>query len=274
MDNSRDLDLEKQIDAYIKGHLSVGEAEELWKSLLKRPRYIELLETELTLKLIIEEQLDSEKKSRKKAPSKSRKSVRSTLANSWKWLAAAASVIILVVAINYLQLEKGQTLQELALGEINMVENLASPEVMRSEEMMLTTVDSLLNVGFKAALSGDVTKAKTIYNEVISDHNDDANVSMAYLNLGIIEYNAQNYEQAAAAFNDAIARVQEDPVLEEKAYWYLGNSYVKLDRQDKAGEMLHKAYEMDGIYKKPALRMLKKLDYTSGTFDANAVESK
>jgi len=274
MDNSRDLNLEKQIDAYIKGHLTVSEAEELWKSLLKRPRYIELLETELTLKLIIEEQLDSEKRNRKKVPTKSRKSVRRTMTNSWKWLVAAASVIILVIAINYLQLEKGQTLQELALGEINMVENLASPEIMRSEEMMLTTVDSLLNVGFKAALSGDVTKAKTIYNEVIRDHNDAANISMAYLNIGIIEYNTQNYEQAAAAFNDAIERVQEDPVLEEKAYWYLGNSYVKLDRQDEAGDIIYKAYKMDGIYKKPALRLLKKLDYTSSTFDADAVDNK
>lgn len=258
MNNSRDLDLEKQIDAYVKGHLSVSEAEELWIELLKRPDYIELLETELCIKQIIEEQIAAEEESGRQA--QPLESFRHTLNRSWKWLAAAASVAILIVAINFFQTEPNQSLQELTLGEINIVENLASPEVLRSQKTELPAVDSLLNLGFKAAISGNVDEAIGIYKEVIDKYNNAPNVAMAYLNLGIIEYNAERYEEASVAFTDAIQRVGDDRVLQEKAYWYLGNAFIKLDQPDKARVAIQDAYEMDGIYRNPASRLLERLD--------------
>ena len=258
MDHSRDLDLEKQLDAYVKGHLSVSEAEELWIELLKRPDYIELLETELCIKQIIEEQIAAEEESGRKA--QPLESFRHTLNRSWKWLAAAASVAILIVAINFFQAETNQTLQELTLGEINIVENLASPEVLRSQKIELPAVDSLLNLGFKAAISGNVEEAIGIYKKVIDNYNNAPNVAMAYLNLGIIEYNAERYEEAAVAFTDAVQRVDNDRVLKEKAYWYLGNAYIKIEQFDEARDAIQNAYAMDGLYRNPASRLLERLE--------------
>lgn len=48
----RDLELEKQIDAYLKGNLSEDEALKLWERLFKDPDYIQLMKTELALKSI------------------------------------------------------------------------------------------------------------------------------------------------------------------------------------------------------------------------------
>lgn len=265
MDNSRDLNLEKQIDAYIRGHLSAQESEDLWKALLFRPDYIELLETELYIKRIIEEQ---DANNGQKVPSSSNRQKpaerKRKFSPVWKWMAAAASVAILIISISYLQTEQEKSLQELTLGEINIVENLASPEVMRSQDPGLPAIDSLLNLGFKAAISGDVEKAVGFYNDVVENYGDAPNVSMAYLNLGIIQYNRENYEEASGAFENAIQKVRNDRILEEKAYWYLGNSYVNMDQLKEGREALLSTYRMNGIYKNSTVRLLEKLDKELG----------
>jgi len=265
MDNSRDLDLEKQIDAYVKGHLSAEEAENLWKALLMRPDYIELLETELYIKQIIEEQESAGKE--RSLPGHPKNRFGKMFKESWKWVAAAASVAILIISISFLQGEKEKSLQELVLGEINVVENLASPEVLRSQGSEISAIDSLLNLGFKAAISGDVEKALGFYNNVIDNYGSSPNVSMAYLNLGIIQYNRENYADASASFKSAIQKVQDDRILEEKAYWYLGNSYMNMDRLKEGREAILNTFSMDGIYRNPAERLLKKLDEELGITD-------
>lgn len=272
MDNSRDLDLEKQIDAYIKGRLNESEVDQLWIELLKRPDYIDLLETELIIKLIIEEQQAQEKEKGKETPAKPIAISRHFVKHSWKWLSAAATVAVLIIAINFFQYDTEQTIRQLTLGEINIVENLASPEVLRSQDTEITDGDSLLNSGFKAAISGEIDKALAIYKEVIDGSKDASHLSMAYLNLGIIEYNSENYEMASTAFKEAIDYVDDDVVLEEKAYWYLGNAYVNLDRFEEGREAIHKVYTMDGIYKKPANRLLQKLDEELGNVDSDKLE--
>lgn len=272
MDHTRDLNLEKQIDAYIKGRLDKSEADELWITLLKRPDYIDLLETELSIKLIIEEQL---REGRKKSEGAKVTSIsQNPLIQSWKWLSAAAAVAILVIAINFLQGDSSQTIRQLALGDINMVENLAAPEVVRSQKTDISAVDSLLNIGFKAAISGDMAKALSIYKEVIANYPNTPAVAMAHLNLGIIEYNAESYDAASAAFRDAIKRVEDNPVLEEKAYWYLGNTFINLGQLEEARDAIKGAYSMDGIYRKPALRLLQKLDDELENTDSDIFEDQ
>lgn len=261
MDTDRDLNLEKQIDAYVKGRLSEDQVKDLWIELFKRPKYIDLLETELSVKLIIEEQLEAERAEPQAiSAAGERESTGSAFMRSWKWLATAASVAILVIAINFLELDHDQPIQQLTLGEINLVENLASPEVMRSQDVESTALDSLLNLGFKAAISGDKVKALEIYNEVIRDYETDPKAAMAHLNVGIINYNAQDYEKAVTSFTDAVERVTDDRVLEEKAYWYLGNAYVNMGQLDKARTAIENVHAFEGIYQKPASRLLEKID--------------
>jgi len=263
MNTSRNLEIEKQIDAYIKGQLSEEQVQTLWIKLFKHPKYIDHLETELSIKLIIEKQLEEQDAAFLQdldTPTDQSEAVQPLFMRSWKWLAAAASIAILVIALNFLQLETSQSVQQLTLGEINLVENLAAPEVVRSQNVESTALDSLLNLGFKAAISGDRERAIEIYSEAIQKFKDEPKTAMAFLNVGILNYNSEDYEVAAADFVKAINQVSEDPMLEEKAYWYLGNAYVNLGELEEARTAIQKARDLQGIYQNPASRLLQKLD--------------
>lgn len=259
--NSRDIDLEKQIDAYLKGKLAEEEVDQLWVELLKNPEYIDLLETEIAVKQILQDRQS------KKADTPVTPISKNPILDNWKWLAAAASVVILVIAINLLKVDSEQALNQLALGDINIAENLASPEVLRNQAGDLSAADSLLNIGFRAAVSGQVSKALELYQKVIENYKDVPAIAQAYLNIGIIKYNTGAYEPAAEAFSNALKEVKEEPLLKEKAYWYLGNSYINLNRLEDAREAIHNTYIVDGIYRKPAFRLLRKLDYKLGNVD-------
>ena len=262
---SRDLELEQQIDAYIKGKLSEKEADELWEKLLLRPDYLELLETELSVKSILEDRA-VEKTSTNDSKAEERAAIYS-LRKSWKWIAAAASVAILVVAINFLQLDTNQKITELAIGDISISENITSAPVMRSQKSEMTPADSLLNRGFEAAISGHVSKAMKVYDKIIAEYGAEPAAVQAHLNKGIIQYNSGDFKTSISSFEQVIANVKERAVSEEKAYWYMGNAYMNLEQLEKARKAIHQTYAMDGIYRQPAYRILRKLDHELGNTD-------
>ncbi|MDR8391357.1 tetratricopeptide repeat protein [Aliifodinibius sp. S!AR15-10] len=261
---SGDIKIIKQIDAYIKGQLSDKETEELWISLLKNQEHLDYLETELAVKSILEE---------KQGRTGGRENDKvSELQKSWKWIAAAASVAILVIAINFFKLDGSQPLADQTIDSINMTNNLAAPMVMRSQKSELTGADSLMNVGFQAALSGNIARAVRMYEDVTRQYEDAPVAARAHLNIGIIKYNNGEFKPASRAFQQTLSIVEDDKVLQEKAYWYLGNAYVNIDSLEQAREAIQKAYALDGTYRKPAFRLLRKLDYELGNIDFNSIE--
>lgn len=270
--NSRDLELEQQIDAYIKGKLSEEEAHKLWEKLLLRPDYVELLETELGVKSILQSR--SSDYSATDAPEVEERATVYRLKQSWKWIAAAASVAILVVAINFLQVNTNQSVGDLAIKNIDISTNISSAPVLRSQKGTITPGDSLLNRGFEAALSGNVEKAVQIYDKIIAEFSADPAAVKAYLNKGIMEYNSGNFKNAIHSFQQVIVQVKERPVTKEKAYWYMGNAYMNIEQLTEAREAIHKTYEMDGIYRQPAFRILRKLDHELGNTDSADVEQQ
>jgi len=265
---SRDLELEKQIDAYIKGKLTEEQALELWEKLLENPDYIELLDTELGLKSILEERASSDSADDTDVSSAKERSIIYSIQRYWKWMAAAAVVIILVVAVNILRINTSQNLKNVAVKNIQLAENLSSARILRSQSSGLSVADSLLNVGFEAAISGNVGKALAMYNKIITDHGDEPAVVKAFLNRGIIQYNNGKFDHSISSFRKVLANInKKNPILKEKALWYMGNAYINTDRLEQARNAIHSVYAMDGIYRHSAFRLLKKLDYKLGNVD-------
>lgn len=253
MKNSqRDLELEKQIDAYVKGHLTQEEAEQLWVKLFKNPEYIDLLETEIHVKSIVERE---PLKSQPKTP------VQFTFfKRSWQWVAAAAVTGILITVLSLLGSED-EGVETLALSSISMIEHLASPDILRAENSNLSNGDSLLNLGFNQSISGKPAQGLQIYEKVISNHPDNVKVvAQAYYNIGIIHFNANRYSDASEAFQNALQRTEEDRILEEKALWFLANTYIHLNQLGRARDAITGVYGMDGIYRKQASRLINRLD--------------
>lgn len=255
---SRNLKLEKKIDAYVRGKLSEEEARQLWKKLMHRPDYIELLNTELGLKAILDK-----KNSEQTSDSAKENSIIYTLRRSGKWLAAAA-VAVLVVSISTFQTSTHDSLQRLVPKKFNLADNLASAEIMRSQKTSIHPSDSLLNRGFEAALSGDISRAIAAYNEVIKDYSSEPAATKAYLNKGIIQYNSASFGKSIASFQAVLDNGSQKTIMREKAYWYMGNAYINIEQLEKARKAIHKVYSMEGIYQKPSSRLLRKLDQKLG----------
>lgn len=264
---SRDIELEQKIDAYINGKLSEEESQQLWEELLQRPDYIELLKTELGVKAILEK-----RSSKDNTSSAEESSIIYSIQRSWKWMAAAAAVALLVVSINFFQFDTNTSLQDEVPSQFNLADNLSSAEVFRNQKSEIIPADSLFNRGFEAALSGDISKAIATYDKIIDQHGDKSTATNAYLNKGIIQYNSGSFGESIESFQAVIQRETKRDVLEEKAYWYMGNAYINIEQLEKARDAIHKVYSMDGIYRKPSFRLLKKLDYKLGNIDFDNLE--
>lgn len=250
--HSRDIELEKQIDAYVKGRLTDDQEHKLWVRLLQKPGYMDLLETELYIKSIIEE--DS-------SQSKSAAPIHITFFNHpRRWAAAAASIGILVIALNLLIDSQRNTIQPLALDSINIVEHMASPEIVRADVSNLSEADSILSNGFKAAIAGQFNESMLLYKEVISDFPANTSaLAQAHYNIGVIHYNDKNFTNAASAFRQALEITEQNPVLAEKNLWFLSNAYIHLGEYDKAQASIRQVYNFDGIYREAAARLTNRL---------------
>lgn len=266
--NSRDIELEKQIDAYVKGKLSEEEAQELWQQLLQRPDYIELLKTELGVKEIFDKRTSESHSSAKES------NIIYSIQKSWKWMAAAAAVALLVVSINFFQLDTNQSLQNAVPQEFSLADNLSSAEILRNQKSEVLPADSLLNRGFEEALSGNVSKAVEMYDEIIDEYEEKPAAIKAYLNKGIIQYNSGSFGKSIDSFKAVLEKGTDKDVIREKAYWYMGNAYINIEKLEEAREAIHKVYSMDGIYRKPSFRLLRKVDYELGNVDYDNFEEQ
>lgn len=254
-EKSRDINLEHQIDAYIKGQLSDEEAKQLWVELLKRPEYIAMLKTQVDLARLYQ-------------------SNASAGGRYWKWITSAAAMVLLIVTIHILTVDTVRPVGVYTETTINMMHHMASAEVTRSSETDLDPADSLLNAGFKAAVSGNIEESAAIFQRVITEYSDASAVSKARLNLGILQYNSGNYNASIDNFRRAIAQGGDDSLLTEQSYWYLSNAYVNTDRLEEARNAVKKSYESGKIYKKESFRLLKRLDYELGNIDYDNYEQQ
>ncbi|SMO70142.1 tetratricopeptide repeat protein [Gracilimonas mengyeensis] len=258
MDKSKENNIRQQIDAYIKGKLGEEEIQELWTVFAKNPELLDLLELEVNVKAIIEEQAKQQKQS------------KSTLRKlpSWSWYAAAAVVILTITVVQFFQVDTPTSLNQLVVQDITaaQLETADGIRAMKKDDR-ITTADSLLNLGFEAVISGNENRALEIFNEVIQNHDEEPYGSKAYLNKGIVLYNEGNYPNAISAFNEAIARAEHSRMIQEKGFWYLGNALINTGQLEDARDAVYKAYQLDGVFRKPAFRILKKLNDDLGESD-------
>jgi tetratricopeptide (TPR) repeat protein len=92
--------------------------------------------------------------------------------------------------------------------------------------------------------------------------------------LGIIYYNQEQYEKAQLSFDQAVSYAQPSKRILEKSYWYLGNTLLNREQMEHAREAIHQTYALNGIYREPSYRLLRKLDYELGYVDYDDYEQQ
>lgn len=255
MDNSRELEIRQRIDAYIKGQLNEEQIQELWNEFAKDPELLDYLELEVNVKAIIEQKAKQAGQGSKiyKLP-------------RWTWHAAAVAAIIIVALFQLFRVDTPTNIDQFVVQQINPGA-IETSDGVRSKDMRVTTADSLLNLGFQAIISGNEDRALELFDEVINKYDEEPYGSKAFLNKGIIFYNEGDYNSAILAFREAADRVKDSRMITEKAYWYLGNALVNIGDLEAAQEAVFEAYQLDGIFRNPAYRLLKKLSDDLGTSD-------
>lgn len=232
--NNPQNDIEQRIDQYINGELSANEIDELWVEIVQNPEYMNYLNTMTNLKEVVKDE---------KQPG-----LRKV------WMYAAAAVIVLLLAV---------------VGTLRFMnpENPASVEPISSIELdYYRSTDAGLNASDRDKI---IRNAIELYNQDRFDEavtllkeerekTEDTNwISELNMTLGTIHYNEDKFQEAAAYFSEIITyKGQIDLLVLEKAYWYLGNSYLQMDRMLKAEEMMKKAYALNGAYSRVAKSFL------------------
>ncbi|MTI88856.1 MAG: tetratricopeptide repeat protein [Balneolaceae bacterium] len=260
MDDLKEREIRKKIDAYIKGQLSEDDTQKLWVEFAKKPELLEDLEIEVAIKEIISRQLVSQKQAK-----------RFTLPK-YTWQAAAAAVLLIAIMVQFFRVETPTSMNDFVVEHIS-AEQIETADGIRAKDLAISTADSLLNLGFEAFISGNDDRALELYNQIIKNYPEEPYLSKAYLNIGIIHYNDGNYEKAIPAFQQAADRSANKQMITEKAYWYLGNALVNTDKLEEARKAVYKAYAMEGIFREPAFLLLQKINNDLGNYDFEPLES-
>lgn len=245
-ESKHNLELEEKIDLYLDGKLSAAEVDELWAELIQDEYYYDYLKTAASLK-----GLANENKAEKK--NDSQKTARIFTLNPAGWMAAAA---VLVIAIGLAVFN----LQESTYFEVKPVSQIELDYYRSAEGTSDESVSSgVLIEAIRLANNGDVSGALTIL-ELRAEETDEIYVRQELLvTAGSILYNTGQYREAAERFEKALAADSGDPLLMERNYWYLGNTYFQLNKIVEAKEALERAHELNGAYSRVAKSYLKAL---------------
>ncbi|MEX0929718.1 MAG: hypothetical protein WDZ53_09945 [Balneolales bacterium] len=246
MNPNNNKHIEELIDLYLHDKLSQDEIEEIWIRILNRPEYLEYLKVNLLLHELYKKKLGTQ---------------LPLPARYYRWATAMAAVFMVIFFINYFY--PAYEAPPLTTARIELHE-LESPFVTRSANQHLVGADSLLHFAFNAAVMGDPYDAIRVYNDLAADQRYDSYAAQAFLNLGILQYNEQCFEDAAQAFLSALAKPAIHPRMKEKLHWYLGHTLINLNAFDSGTASINIVYEMKGTYQSGALHMLRALDSMPG----------
>lgn len=252
--NNNDLNIKNKIDAYVRGTLSEVEISALWVDFAKNPELLQDLEIEVGIKKLVTEDLGD------------KKNATIFTLPSWAWSAAAAAVIIIVGFVQLFKIPSTTSFEQLLVTAIPK-DQLETANGIRAKDQTIFIADSILNLGFNAYVSGNTEQALSLYKEVIIKYDYEPYGSKAYLNTGIIYYNDGDYEASIESLNNALDRVEDSRMIEEKATWFLANALVNLGEFEDARKAAAITYSLEGIYRKPAFLLLQKLNYDLGYSD-------
>lgn len=234
-------ELESQIDLYINGKLSEEQVDELWAELIQDEYYLDYTKSVANLKAVIEKN----RKENAKAPIHRLRKVISYGA------AAAVALIIGVIGIlNYTANNgAGNELEALTWMDYGTVRNSeASSEILTDNEIIRQAI-SLTN-------NGNTEEAISLLTEELTKVTKAVDVAEISLTLGSIQYNYGNYSEALVSFNRVVAQESVDDKILEKAWYYLGNTYIQLDDMSEAKLAFEHTIDYDQQYSRVAQRYL------------------
>ncbi|HKI47209.1 MAG TPA: tetratricopeptide repeat protein [Balneolales bacterium] len=236
------LTIEQKIEMYIEGRLNEEESDLLWAEMMNRPDYYDYFKTVVNLKHIVKD-TDLVETGRYQ----SRK-------DHFYRVAIAAAVVITIGILGYLNVNLHiSATPPTALHQLAM-------QTTRSAVTMDGSMESDIQRGINLANLGKTTQAISLFKKILEENADPQVRALALTNLGIMYYNQVQIDKAINAFSQIPQQQGLDVLTYEKAYWYLGNAYLKEGQLKEARSAIKKAYDLNGAYRRVTEEYLKKLD--------------
>lgn len=232
-------EFEDYIDQYLRGQLDHDEIELIWVEMVQNPDRLEYFKHVANTKQAVQE-LKKEAEGSKQ-PSLTARYVKYSVA-------AAIALLIAVLSILQWNTPQQQSVEPIESIELNYYRS-ESGDIISSPGQ----VNKIISEAITLANSGDTEEAIRMLEQERSVMEKPSDRAMISLNIGSLQYNAEQFEPAISNFRKVIDKRDHVDVLTlEKAYWFLGNSYFQKGQMVKAREAIREAYELDGAYRRVA----------------------
>lgn len=238
--NGEQTNIKQEIHKYIDGKLSEKETEELWSALIQKQEYYDYLQTATNLKPL----------------NPPEGAVPAHYLR--KLVYAGAAVLVLLIAV-FASLRFTNTQPQSA------VQPIASIELpfQRSADLTPTAAgdDTVIREAILLTYNGKFNEAVALLKSDLKKASSPDRIARLNIMLGTLYYNHDRFEQARSYFQKAAAYEDEiKPLRLEKAYWYLGNTWIQLSKFEKAKAAIRKVIKIDGAYSRVARDYLKNLE--------------
>lgn len=243
--SEKDLKVEERIDHYLNGKLNQSEIDQLWIDVIENKHHYEYLKTSPTLRSM----LSGSKDLGNTAPTYPIAYVK-----SWQKYAMVASFALVVgLSIIYVvNLESGPGLQALQSLEFSTLRS-AGDLAMTSEP------DRRIQLAVNMAVQGNASAAVLALNQIYEESENDAEKVEALMNIGIIEYNNDEFVSAERTFTKIVSNHASNILMFERAYWYLAQAQIALGDRAGAKESIGMVISIDGAHSRMAESYLRYL---------------
>lgn len=241
IENNFNKDLERKIDLYVNGQLNSEQTDKLWAELIQNGYYLDYMKTVANVKHIIER-----KRTDKKSPKVH------TFKTYAKYITAAAVLMIAgVLGIMNYSNSSSYTVEPV---------NAIGLDVIRSAEGVPENItNDIIRKAIRLATAGNSEEAIVMLEDELASATEAQDIADISLSLGSIQYNNGNYDAAIESFQRVTDQNEVDPLVTEKGYWFLGNTYFQLEQFEQAKSAFQNAYELNGAYSRVAKTYLEAL---------------
>lgn len=242
------FDIENRIDLYLKGRLDQEQIDKLWVDMIENPESYEYLKTMVSLKNIYSN-TNPTPVSNINSPSKPN--------SSWnKNLVQYSVAAILLISISVSSIIYFNTNQVDAIQAMSSLDHVVYRSSIDSQS---ESFETRLQNAVGLAIQGNTTSAILLLNQIHDESTDPAIKAEAILNIGIIEYNQDEFMAASHSFNRVLSIDGIDSLIQERAVWSLAQSQLALGNYSAAKISIEKVIEIDGAHSRMARNYLKYL---------------
>jgi tetratricopeptide (TPR) repeat protein len=243
-------EIERKIDLYISGRLTQPQIDNLWVEMIEYPEMLSYLKTSASIKDLVSGtqgsiNSDSVSTTVPVTPIK-------TVANLRTFMAAALLLIAMGLGSLYYmsssEVDINRVYGPLETLELIAYRSASSPEVDEARRQLNDAVD--------LALSGNTPLALQLLVQITESTSTDDLKAEANMNIGIIEYNNQEFAEAIVSFKQSLSLNHSNPQLYERAMWNLSHSHMAVGNTVEAKVSLQHVIDLDGAHSRAARNYL------------------